>query len=307
MSRRYSRGVSRLSAAVLPLIRTRADLHRWSVANAHGAQMHQAVAILEAAAETEDPTIVLAVTQQAIASALKVVMRADDSSGIIGGACRLLLALHPKVAARAHPPAGKLVDWMMRFQFDNECDFFHLDPVAYAPALGEVGMASYRKRLAEVEAHLGPRPRRSASGPRRTRATGSPWTGTPNAWPFSTRTSRRSSAPTRKTARSPRGCSRPLRRWRRSARSTWRLTGRSAPPTSTAGINRSGPRTTGARCSPSTDQASCSKPGTTVFRRWPSSSTAAHLYRDAHELGPPIATKSWKASPALPGTRWCSR
>ena len=149
---------SRLSDAVLPLIRTRADLHRWSAANAHGAQMHDAVAILEAAAETEDPTVVLAVTQQAIASALKVVMRADDSSGIIGGACRLLLELHPKVAARAHPPAGKLVEWMMTFQFDNECDFFHLDPVAYAPALGEVGMASYRKRLAEVQARLGPRP-----------------------------------------------------------------------------------------------------------------------------------------------------
>ncbi|MGV1009710.1 MAG: DUF6880 family protein [Dermatophilaceae bacterium] len=150
--------VSKLSEAVLPLIRTRADLHRWSVASAHGAQMHDAVAILEAAAGTEDPKVVLAVTQQAIASALKVVMRADDSSGIIGSACRLLLQLHPKVAARANPPTGKLVDWLMTFQFDNECDFFHLDPVAYAPALGEIGTASYRKRLAEVEQRLGPRP-----------------------------------------------------------------------------------------------------------------------------------------------------
>jgi len=74
--RRYSRGVrSGLSDAVLPLIRTRADLHRWSAANAHGAQLHDAVAILEAAAETEDPRVVLAMTQQAIASALKVVMQ----------------------------------------------------------------------------------------------------------------------------------------------------------------------------------------------------------------------------------------
>jgi len=24
---------------------------------------------------------------------------------------------------------------------ETECDFFHLDPVAYAPALGEAGMA----------------------------------------------------------------------------------------------------------------------------------------------------------------------
>ncbi len=30
--------------------------------------------------------------------------------------------------------------------------------MAYVPALGEVGMAVYRKRLAEVETRLGPQP-----------------------------------------------------------------------------------------------------------------------------------------------------
>jgi hypothetical protein len=62
------------------------------------------------------------------------------------------------VAARANPPVAKLVDWMIKFQFDNECDYFNLDPVAYAPALGDIGMVSYRKTLAEVEARIGPRP-----------------------------------------------------------------------------------------------------------------------------------------------------
>jgi hypothetical protein len=47
---------------------------------------------------------------------------------------------------------------MIRFQFDNDCDYFHLDPAAYAPALGDVGIKAYRKRLAEIEATLGPRP-----------------------------------------------------------------------------------------------------------------------------------------------------
>jgi hypothetical protein len=150
--------VSDLAEVVLPLIRTRADLWRWPASNEHGRQMHEAVEILQQAAETEDPAVVFAVTQKAIASALKVVMRADDSSGIIGDACQALLDLHPKVAARAKPPAAKLVDWMMAFQFDNECDYFHLDPVAYAPALGEKGMASYRAKLADLEARLGPRP-----------------------------------------------------------------------------------------------------------------------------------------------------
>jgi hypothetical protein len=150
--------VSDLADAALPLIRTRADLWRWGAANEHGRQMHDAVEMLRAAAETEDPADAFAVTQKAIASALKVIMRADDSSGIIGDACRALLDLHPKVAALARTPVAKLVDWMMAFQFANECDFFTLDPVAYAPALGDEGLTAYRAKLADLEAGLGPRP-----------------------------------------------------------------------------------------------------------------------------------------------------
>ena len=41
-----------LADAVLPLIRTRADLYRWSLANAHGRDMHEAVDLLEAALPT---------------------------------------------------------------------------------------------------------------------------------------------------------------------------------------------------------------------------------------------------------------
>lgn len=31
---------------------------------------------------------------------------------------------------------AKLVDWMVKYQFDEECDYFTIDPVAYAAALG---------------------------------------------------------------------------------------------------------------------------------------------------------------------------
>ena len=151
--------VTSLADAVLPLIRTRSDLHRYSAANAHGRDMHEAIDILEAAIPTTDPDEIFSVTHKALASSLKVIARADDSSGIIGDACRRLLQLHTRAAAVAGTPVGKLIDWMMQFQFDDdEVDYFELDPVAYAPALGEVGMAAYRNRLAEVEASLGPRP-----------------------------------------------------------------------------------------------------------------------------------------------------
>ena len=150
--------MSALADEVLPLIRTRTDLHHRLAANAHGAQMHTAVSLLGDAAVSEDPGIVLDVTQRTIASAVKVVMRADDSSGIIGAACRDLLALHPAAAARACPPVPRLVDWMISFQFDGDCDVFTLDPVAYAPALGERGVTAYRRRLDEHRHRLGPRP-----------------------------------------------------------------------------------------------------------------------------------------------------
>jgi hypothetical protein len=150
--------MSALADDVLPLIRTRAELDRWNTANAHGQQMHEAVDILEAAIPTTDPGEIYAVTHRALTSAIRVIARADDSSGIIGDACRRLLDLHPKAAAAAQVPAGRLIDWMIKFQFDGDVDYFELDPVAYAPALGASGMARYRERLGELEAGLGPRP-----------------------------------------------------------------------------------------------------------------------------------------------------
>ena len=150
-----------LGEAVLPLIRTRTDLHRWGVANAHGKQMHDAVDILESAIPVRDPSEVYSVTHKALTSAIKVIARADDSSGIIGDACRRLLALHPQTAATARVPSGTLVNWMMKFQFDEDVDYFELDPVAYASALGEKGMASYRAQLDEVRATLPQEPTES--------------------------------------------------------------------------------------------------------------------------------------------------
>ncbi len=153
--------MSGLADAVLPLIRTRDDLWRWGASNEHGRQMHEAVDILEAGIPDSDPAEVYAVTHKALASAVKVIARADDSSGIIGDACRRLLDLHPQTAAAAQVPAGRLVEWMITFQFDGDVDYFELDPVAYAPALGETGMRTYRARLAQIQQSLGQRPTES--------------------------------------------------------------------------------------------------------------------------------------------------
>jgi len=147
-----------LADDVLPLIRSRGDLYRWSAANAHGRDMHEAIDILEHDTAA-GPAERYEVTHKALTSALKVIARADDSSGIIGDACRRLLDLHPRAAAAAQVKPSKLVDWMIKFQFDdNDVDYFELDIVAYADALGAAGVAAYRSRLAEIEASLGRRP-----------------------------------------------------------------------------------------------------------------------------------------------------
>ena len=92
------------------------------------------------------------------ASAVKVIARADDSSGIIGDACRRLLALHPTAAAAAHVAPSKLVDWMLKFQFAGDVDYFTIDPVADAPVLGDIGISAYRKRLNSFRDSLAPEP-----------------------------------------------------------------------------------------------------------------------------------------------------
>ncbi len=68
-----------LAMTVLSLIRTRADVSRWSTANGHAEQMLRAAEILERAIRVDDPTVIFSVTQQANASAPKVIMRTDES------------------------------------------------------------------------------------------------------------------------------------------------------------------------------------------------------------------------------------
>jgi hypothetical protein len=155
-----SRGLQdeKLGDVVLGLIRTRADLHRWGDANAHGQRMHEAVVLLRDAAQSADPAALLPVMEKAVASAVRVILRADDSSGIIGDAIRGLLELHAKAAAKARPPASKLVAWMIKFQFDGSQDFFTIDVADYAEALEPNGLTLYRTKLGEIAEGLGPAP-----------------------------------------------------------------------------------------------------------------------------------------------------
>lgn len=82
-----------LSEQVLPLFRTRAELYRWRAVQEYGSQAWNGVCLLEEAAERGGTLAVIPYVQKAIASMCRVIMRADDSSGIIGDTIRQLLKL----------------------------------------------------------------------------------------------------------------------------------------------------------------------------------------------------------------------
>ena len=78
---------------------------------------------------------------------VKVILRADDSNGMIGDLARDLLELHAQACQPGVADPAKLAKWMVKFCFVDQ-DFFEVDPVRYAPGLGEKGVAAYRREAA---------------------------------------------------------------------------------------------------------------------------------------------------------------
>jgi uncharacterized Zn finger protein len=88
----------------------------------------------------------VALIERAISHVVKTILKADDSDGLIGDLARDLLDLHAQVCDAGVADPLKLARWMVRFRFDDQ-DFFEADPVRYAKALGEMGLAAYRREV----------------------------------------------------------------------------------------------------------------------------------------------------------------
>jgi uncharacterized Zn finger protein len=88
----------------------------------------------------------LGLIERAIGHVVKVILRADDSNGEIGGLIAELLEFHGLACDAGVADPVKLARWMVRFTVDDQ-DFFVLDPKRYADALGETGLAVYRKEI----------------------------------------------------------------------------------------------------------------------------------------------------------------
>ncbi len=150
-----------LKAAVDDGLRTRRHLDYWgsSAWAQDAAPVVDALAGEVASRSSADLVVLL---QRAAVHLVKVIMRADDSDGMIGDLCRQVLDLHRQACAAGVADPQALAKWMVRFAFEDQ-DFFEVDPVAYAEALGEKGLKVYRREVAKRSDPAAPPDHRSSN------------------------------------------------------------------------------------------------------------------------------------------------
>lgn len=129
-------------------LRTRRFLgYRESIDWAAGAQ--PVVAELELLVQTAPSPKLIQVVERAIGHVVRVLNHADDSAGAVGGLALELLELHVDVCDAGVADPIALAAWLARFAFVDQ-DLFEPDPVRYAGALGERGLAEYREAVANA-------------------------------------------------------------------------------------------------------------------------------------------------------------
>jgi uncharacterized Zn finger protein len=130
---------------VVDSLRTRGHLD-YRRANRHGEDAHEVVDQLEALLSPTTADAMLPLIERAIDLLVRTILRSDDSSGIQSGAVGRLLSLHEDAAQLGSPDPLRLARWMAKLGF-AEHGFFDVDPVPYAEALGDRGLAAYRRSV----------------------------------------------------------------------------------------------------------------------------------------------------------------
>jgi hypothetical protein len=140
---RGTRDLAQLKAEIDRGLRSRRFLgYRESSAWATGARpIVQEIRDAVASGSTAE---LVALVERAIGHVVRVILKADDSDGMIGDLARDLLDIHATACDAGVADPIKLARWMIRFTFDDQ-DFFVPDPLRYASALGDLGLAAYRR------------------------------------------------------------------------------------------------------------------------------------------------------------------
>ena len=104
------------------------------------------VAEIRPAVVASSSATLVPLVERAVGHVVKVIAHADDSDGVIGDLARELLDLHAEACDAGVADPVKLAQWMVRFCCEDQ-DFFEVDPVRYADALEEPGLAWYRGEI----------------------------------------------------------------------------------------------------------------------------------------------------------------
>lgn len=126
---------------------TRRDLWDWRAVQDYAFDAEHAVPLLADMADDYGPEGVIPVVQKAISSTFRVLMRADDSGGLIQLVIQDLLTLHAELCSQSPPPPATLTAWIQKQQFGELGEYFHVDVVDYADALGAAGIVRFEAHL----------------------------------------------------------------------------------------------------------------------------------------------------------------
>lgn len=145
-----------VAAMVDDVLRTRRYLD-WRQTKDYYDDAQPVLDLLERQVEAHPTQELVELLQRAIKHVLAVIHRADDD-GLIGSVLGHLYELHVRACARCLPDQKKLAAWLVKHTFDRDT-FNPPDPVEYAGALGDKGVALYRAAvLKQLAADTNPDP-----------------------------------------------------------------------------------------------------------------------------------------------------
>lgn len=121
----------------------------WRGSNEYARTAVEVASLLTDLVDGGQATASIALIEDAFGRINKLLLHADDSSGMLGDIARSLLALHVRACAEGSPDPRKLVKWLIAVGVDDKGGFFNPVVDDYATALGPAGLAAYRKIIDE--------------------------------------------------------------------------------------------------------------------------------------------------------------
>ncbi|WP_157557530.1 SWIM zinc finger family protein [Intrasporangium oryzae] len=90
---------------------------------------------------------------KALTATRRLTLHADDSGGVIGDACQAAADLYARACREGDPDGVKLARWLLKFRKDSP-GWPETPLDGFAPAMGDKGLALYRKGVLELDVEM---------------------------------------------------------------------------------------------------------------------------------------------------------